>query len=85
MSPQNGGISLFKSGSVPYFNDFMIELTRDELSRCQIGTLNIKRGQNINSTPSALHLQNSKPSHLIRRLASPSASSNQKTMTIRNR
>ena len=85
MSPQNGGISLFKSGSVPYFNDFMIELTRDELSRCQIGTLNIKRGQNINSTPSALHLQNSKPSHLRRIPANPSASYNQKTMTIRNK
>lgn len=28
-------------------DDFMIVLTRDELSRCQIGTLNIKRGQNI--------------------------------------
>ena len=28
-------------------DDFMIELTRDELSRCQIGTLNIKRGQNV--------------------------------------
>ena len=28
-------------------DDFMIELTRDELSRCQIGTLNIKRGQNL--------------------------------------
>ena len=53
MSPQNGGISLFKSGSVPYFNDFMIELTRDELSRCQIGTLNIKRGQNIKYLPFA--------------------------------
>ena len=66
-------------------DDFMIELTRDELSRCQIGTLNIKRGQNINSTPSALHLQNSKPSHLRRIPASPSASYNQKTMTIRNR
>ncbi|MBR1902515.1 MAG: ORF6N domain-containing protein [Bacteroidaceae bacterium] len=27
--------------------DFMFEVTREELSRCQIGTLNIKRGQNI--------------------------------------
>ena len=25
----------------------MIVLTRDEHSRCQIGTLNVKRGQNI--------------------------------------
>ena len=66
-------------------DDFMIVLTRDELSRCQIGTLNIKRGQNINSTPSALHLQNSKPSHLRRIPANPSASYNQKTMTIRNK
>ena len=34
-------------------DDFMIELTRDELSRCQIGTLNIKRGQNIKYLPFA--------------------------------
>ena len=27
--------------------DFMFEVTREELSRCQIGTLNVKRGQNI--------------------------------------
>ena len=27
-------------------DDFMFEVTRDELSRCQIGTLDIKRGQN---------------------------------------
>ena len=33
--------------------DFMIVLTRDELSRCQIGTLNIKRGQNIKYLPFA--------------------------------
>ena len=26
--------------------DFMFELTKDELSRCQIGTLNIGRGSN---------------------------------------
>lgn len=32
-------------------DDFMIVLTRDELSRCQIGTLNIKRGQNIKYLP----------------------------------
>ena len=38
----------------------------------------------LNSTLSVQPLQNCKPSHLIRRLASPSASSNQKTMTIRN-
>ena len=34
-------------------DDFMIELTRDELSRCQIGTLNIRRGQNIKYLPFA--------------------------------
>jgi len=34
-------------------DDFMFELTRDELSRCQIGTLNIKRGQNIKYLPFA--------------------------------
>ena len=34
-------------------DDFMIVLTRDELSRCQIGTLNIKRGQNIKDLPFA--------------------------------
>lgn len=34
-------------------DDFMIVLTRDELSRCQIGTLNIKRGQNIKYLPFA--------------------------------
>ena len=34
-------------------DDFMIVLTRDELSRCQIGTLNIKRGQNIIYLPFA--------------------------------
>ena len=34
-------------------DDFMIELTRDELSRCQIGTLNIKRGQNVKYLPFA--------------------------------
>ncbi|MBR2245113.1 MAG: ORF6N domain-containing protein [Prevotella sp.] len=28
-------------------DDFMFEVTRDELSRCQIGTLDIKRGQNM--------------------------------------
>lgn len=33
--------------------DFMFEVTRDELSRCQIGTLNIKRGQNIKYLPFA--------------------------------
>jgi len=31
----------------------MIVLTRDELSRCQIGTLNVKRGQNIKYLPFA--------------------------------
>ena len=34
-------------------DDFMIVLTRDELSRYQIGTLNIKRGQNIKYLPFA--------------------------------
>ena len=34
-------------------DDFMIVLTRDELSRCQIGTLDIKRGQNIKYLPFA--------------------------------
>lgn len=33
--------------------DFMFEITREELSRCQIGTLNIKRGQNIKYLPFA--------------------------------
>ena len=28
-------------------DDFMFQLTLDECSRCQIGTLNIKQGQNI--------------------------------------
>ena len=31
----------------------MFEVTREELSRCQIGTLNIKRGQNIKYLPFA--------------------------------
>ena len=34
-------------------DDFMIVVTRDELSRCQIGTLNVKRGQNIKYLPFA--------------------------------
>ena len=34
-------------------DDFMFEMTADELSRCQIGTLNIKRGQNIKYLPFA--------------------------------
>ena len=33
--------------------DFMFEVTREELSRCQIGTLNIKQGQNIKYLPFA--------------------------------
>ena len=33
--------------------DFMFEVTHDELSRCQIGTLNIKQGQNIKYLPFA--------------------------------
>ena len=34
-------------------DDFMFEVTRDELSRCQFGTLDIKRGQNIKYLPFA--------------------------------
>ena len=34
-------------------DDFMFELTRDELSRCQFGILNKKRGQNIKYLPFA--------------------------------
>jgi len=34
-------------------DDFMFELTRDELSRCQIGTLNKGRGSNIKYLPFA--------------------------------
>ena len=34
-------------------DDFMFEVTADELSRCQIGSLNIKRGQNIKYLPFA--------------------------------
>lgn len=34
-------------------DDFMIVLTRDELSRCQIGTLNMGRGSNIKYLPYA--------------------------------
>ena len=33
--------------------DFMFEVTRDELSRCQIGTLNESRGSNIKYLPFA--------------------------------
>ena len=32
-------------------DEFMFELTRDELSGCQIGTLNKMRGQNIKYLP----------------------------------
>jgi len=34
-------------------DDFMFEVTRDELSRCQIGTMNIKQGHNIKYLPFA--------------------------------
>lgn len=34
-------------------DDFMFELTKDELSRCQIGTLNGGRGSNIKYLPFA--------------------------------
>ncbi len=34
-------------------DDFMFQLTTDECSRCQIGTLNIKQGQNIKYLPYA--------------------------------
>jgi uncharacterized coiled-coil protein SlyX len=33
--------------------DFMFEVTREELSRCQIGTLDVKRGKNIKYLPFA--------------------------------
>ena len=33
--------------------DFMFEVTREELLRCQIGTLNVKQGQNIKYLPFA--------------------------------
>lgn len=33
--------------------DFMFQLTPSECSRCQIGTLNIKQGQNIKYMPYA--------------------------------
>ncbi len=43
-------------------DDFMFEVTRDELSRCQIGTLDIKRGLNIKYLPFALaELQSKEP------------------------
>ena len=34
-------------------DDFMFEVTADELSRCQIGTMNVKRGYNIKYLPFA--------------------------------
>ena len=34
-------------------DDFMFEVTRDELSRCQIGTMNKKQGHNIKYLPFA--------------------------------
>ena len=34
-------------------DDFMFEVTKDELSRCQFGTLNIGRGSNIKYMPLA--------------------------------
>lgn len=34
-------------------DDFMFQVTWDELSRCQIGTMNIKQGQNIKYLPFA--------------------------------
>jgi hypothetical protein len=34
-------------------DDFMSEVTREELSRCQIGTLNRGRGSNIKYLPSS--------------------------------
>ena len=33
--------------------DFMFEVTREELSRCQIGTLNVGQGHNIKYLPFA--------------------------------
>ena len=50
--------------------DFMFEVTREELLRCQIGTLNKGRGQHFKylpfafteiGMPSALHWRNGKP------------------------
>ena len=34
-------------------DDFMFEVTREELSRCQIGTLNVGQGHNIKYLPFA--------------------------------
>jgi uncharacterized coiled-coil protein SlyX len=34
-------------------DDFMFEVTWDELSRCQIGTMNVKQGQNVKYLPFA--------------------------------
>ena len=39
--------------------DFMFEVTRDELSRCQIGTLNKSRGSNLNYLPFAFAMLSS--------------------------
>ena len=39
--------------------DFMFEVTRDELSRCQIGTLNKSRGSNIKYLPFAFAMLSS--------------------------
>lgn len=38
-------------------DDFMFEVTREELSRCQIGTLNKGRGSNIKYLPFAFSEQ----------------------------
>ena len=37
--------------------DFMFEVTRDELSRCQIGILNKGRGSNIKYLPTRMQLE----------------------------
>ena len=39
--------------------DFMFEVTRDQLSRCQIGTLNKSRGSNIKYLPFAFAMLSS--------------------------
>ena len=41
--------------------DFMFEVTRDELLRCQIGILKAGRGQHFKYLPSVLLLQSCKP------------------------
>jgi hypothetical protein len=42
-------------------DDFMFEVTRDELLRCQIGILKAGRGQHFKYLPSVLLLRSCKP------------------------